>query len=81
MIALLLSAAAAAANAAPHLPNPFPSQGEARSVIEQQLRSPPRQDSRGGVSAEEANAIMAQYLASIGKPLQVNTSIQAGPQQ
>jgi hypothetical protein len=81
MIALLLSAAAATANPAPFLPNPLSSQGEARTVIEQQLRSPPRQGPRGGVSPEEADAIMTQYLASIGKRLRADDSMQGKPQQ
>jgi hypothetical protein len=81
MIAILIAAAAAGYGPSGPVLTPLSSRGEARTVIEQQLRSPPRPGQRGGVSPEEADRIMARYLASIGVSLQPNSSTQSGPQQ
>lgn len=69
MIVLFLIAASAAASAPARTasPSPPPATSPARSVIEAQLRSPPRADSRPSLSAEEADAIYKRYLASIGQ--------------
>jgi hypothetical protein len=80
MIALLIAAAAPAYGQAP-LPNPLASRSEARTVVDRQLQSPPRQGPRGGVSPEEAERIMARYLDSIGARLQRGSDTQSGPQQ
>ena len=59
MLCLLLLASAA--------PSVAPAEGEARRVIEWQLRAPPRPDSVTGLSAEEAAIIRNAYLQSIGQ--------------
>ncbi|WP_257557709.1 hypothetical protein [Sphingobium sp. CFD-2] len=55
MVVLLLMAAA---------PAPAPA-GEARRVVEAQLKAPVREDA--GLSAEEAAVIRQRYLESIGR--------------
>ncbi|AJR23700.1 MULTISPECIES: hypothetical protein [Sphingobium] len=55
MVVLLLMAAA---------PAPAPA-GEARRVVEAQLKAPLREDA--GLSAEEAAVIRQRYLESIGR--------------
>jgi hypothetical protein len=40
-----------------------------RRLMQAQLDMPPRNDGADGLSAPEADAVMAHYLASIGKPL------------
>lgn len=67
MFAVILAAAAAVP--APLLRNSWSPTSEARTVLDRQLRSPPRENAAGGVSPEEADAIMARYLASIGTTL------------
>jgi hypothetical protein len=54
MFALLLAAAT--------LP-----QGDARALIEWQLRSPPRTEEQAGLSAPEAETVRSLYLQSIGQ--------------
>ncbi len=67
MIALfLIAAASATASQAPAKPQVQPA-GPARSVIEAQLRSPPREADPRSLSAEEADVIYKRYLASIGQ--------------
>jgi hypothetical protein len=63
---LLLTLAAAAATAEPPVPTPLPAGGEARTVIDRQLASPPRSGTAAGLSAAEADAVMTRYIASIG---------------
>lgn len=55
MVVLLLMAAA---------PAPAPA-GEARRVVEAQLKAPVREDA--GLSAEEAAVVRQRYLESIGR--------------
>jgi hypothetical protein len=57
-----IAAASAEAPAAPAAPS-----GEARTVIESQLASPPRSGVAAGISAEEADAIQARLIGMIGK--------------
>ena len=67
MFILLL--AAAAAMPGPLLPDSWSPRGEARTVIDRQMRAPPRENAAGGLTPEEADAIMARYLSLIGAPL------------
>ena len=67
MFVLLL--AAVAATPGPVLPNSWSPKGEARTVMDRQLRSPPRENAAGGLSPEEADAIMGHYLGTIGTTL------------
>jgi hypothetical protein len=78
MFVLLLAVAASG----PVLPNSWSPKGEARTVIDRQLRSPPRENGTGGLSPEEADAIMAHYLASIGATMdQAQPTKRSAPQQ
>jgi hypothetical protein len=52
----------------PVLPPSFPV-SPLRKLMQAQLDSAPRDDGKDGLSAAEAEAVMAHYLASIGKPL------------
>ena len=51
----------------PVLPPSFPV-SPLRKLMQAQLETSPRDDGTGGLSAAEADAVMAHYLASIGKP-------------
>ncbi len=77
MILLMLAAAAAPS---PSMPLPRSDQGQARTIVERQLVSPPRAGPSGGVSAEEADMIMQHYLSSIGKPVRTDTGSSATSQ-
>lgn len=48
---------------------PLPQPSEARQIVEWQLRSPPRPDTRTKLSTREADAIIQAYLRSIGQRL------------
>lgn len=71
MILMILAAAVASSgpDALPAQPSPLPLTGEARTVLERQFASPPRGGNEVGLSAEEADAVMARYIASIGTKL------------
>jgi len=68
MLALFILAAAPAATPAP--PAPLPIESEARSVVDWQLRAPPRSEEDIRLEAPEAEAIYKRYLGSIGKLLE-----------
>lgn len=71
MILMILAAAAASSgqDALPAQPSPPLLAGEARAVLARQFASPPRGGNEVGLSAEEADAVMARYIASIGAKL------------
>jgi hypothetical protein len=69
MIALLIAAAAAAVGGPPPSPASTAAPGEARTVVEAQLRTPPRSGAGAGLGADEAEAVFKRYIASIGQAL------------
>ena len=50
------------------LPPSFPV-SPMRKLMQAQLAQAPREDGSGGMTAAEADLVMAHYLASIGKPI------------
>jgi hypothetical protein len=77
---LLVSTAGGPATDAPSAPSPAPKSkhmedtappppSPLRRLMQAQLDMPARRDGSGGISGPEADAVMARYLASIGKPL------------
>lgn len=71
MLTILLFAQIAAGGGHAPLVQVLPPENEARTVIERQLASPPRTGAAGGVTPQEADAVTAAYLASIGKTLTI----------
>ncbi len=67
MILILLAAAASAPS--PHLVVRTQAQTEGEAVLDRQRRQPPRKGRAAGLTAEEASAVMAEYMSSIGKSL------------
>lgn len=78
MLSILLLAAAAAASAHHRaIPQPVVTDSAA-AVVDRQRRQPPRQGRAAGLSPEEADVVMSEYLSSIGKRL-VTDSQPSGP--
>ncbi|ABQ69854.1 hypothetical protein Swit_3508 [Rhizorhabdus wittichii RW1] len=70
MMAILIAAAATVA-ASPPPPAPLPAlhRGEARSVMESQLATPPRTSADAGLDPDEADAVYRRYIGSIGQTI------------
>jgi hypothetical protein len=69
MMALLIAAAAASVGGPPPSPAAAQWSGEARTVVEAQLRTLPRTGAEAGLGADEADAVFKRYIDSIGRTL------------
>lgn len=71
MMLVLMAAAAVVADTPMPPAMPEASVDDARNVVAAQLRSPPRTGRAAGLDAQEADAVLKLYLASIGRKLEL----------